>query len=166
MAIEQQEAFISDHDELGTDSILDATNKDETPSSNKDLEFMEKYQIEDNVLYTIVISISQYTKIAMLTYMLAGGFTNKFKTIVTTLYAVIAITIVLLKGDGEQTTMSLAATGLSFAMTMLLMYYIGYVSDDDNEPELNLTDIERWGDSPNEKGEEYETGNEDDTENK
>lgn len=137
MAVDKQEAFIADEEsENSGDSIVNAKQASGTSDTlpNKDQEFMEKYQIEDNILYTVFSAPSRYMKIVVLTYMMYGGVPVKQKAQTLISYIVFGVCLVLLRSNAG-TYSSLLSVIVAASLSTLLFFVIGVNDIEDEEVE-------------------------------
>lgn len=125
MAIDKQEAFIAEETAGELDSsIVNAKGKEEVHPPNKDKEFMERYQIDDNIMYTIFSAPSRYMKIIILTYMMYGGIPIKQKAQTLIAYIIFGVALILLKSNAG-TYSSLLSVIVATVLSMLMFMIIG-----------------------------------------
>lgn len=139
MAIDKQDAFIAEAgDAISEDSIVNAKGNEEITPPNKDKEFMERYQIEDNIMYTIFSAPSRYLKIIILTYMMYGGVPIKQKAQTLVAYIIFGAALILLKSNAG-TYSSLLSVIVALGLSMLMFLVIG-VNDVDDVDEVEDED--------------------------
>ena len=144
MAIDKQEAFIAEAgDAVSGDSIVNAKGNEEITPPNKDKEFMERYQIEDNIMYTIFSAPSRYMKIIILTYMMYGGVPLKQKAHTLIAYIVLGAALILLKSNAG-TYSSLLSVLVALGLSMLMFLVIG-VNDVDDVDDDDVADEDYIG---------------------
>ena len=152
-------------------SLLDATATEEEQeaqggefSPNKDELFMHEYSIQDNLAYTVAISVSQYSKIVTLTYALLGGLSDSIVKKIAGLYIAIGISLFLVRLNNG-TNISPLSYILSIGITIFIYsklndYRLIGESEEEEEDDQSRTtddksDYEDYRDS--EEGQDYST---------